>query len=144
MNETWIDIIKAIEWEQWIQARDARTFSLWSLRNKKTVDGIPRFMFLDDTYIIKCYVYVFDESNQAIKTATMSVKNTTYYYNPYVNFRNVTISPKQSMTYDSVSVTDYMMPKGFIRDMHDLDPLRFEFFKSPIDKINYVTAKQDG
>lgn len=69
------------------------------------------------------------------------VSNTNMMYRPIIKFSNVRIDRLNRFKYQSVGVTG-TTGEDYLKNMIDYDPLRVDFFKNPIDKINFITLME--
>lgn len=128
---TWIDIFKSIPFEKWILAIEHSSF-------KHSSSSLFRFFTINhEDYSLKGINYRYYSSYKTLKIRDLCATNTTSINNPLIKFSKVSVT-WDDFTYKTVK------PNGSIdyqKLMIDYDPLRFEFFKHPIDKINIVTME---
>lgn len=136
-DETWMDKFKSISWETWL-AEFQYVITHYDFKEKEmSVLHLSQGSF--SMFVSKPRL---DLDKKMILARDIIARNTTHMLNPAIQFNDVAIKPNLFASYGSYSVNMNGF-NSFLDDMIDYKPLRFEFFKNPVDLINFTTIVGD-
>lgn len=136
MSKTWLDVFISISRQTWlVEMQNTLDFYI---SNRETCGSL-----VSDSDDYAMFLFGLHITDETVIAKAINVRNTQNRFNPAIRFEKVIIRPGYSASYSSLSVNmngyDF-----FINDMVDYNPVRFEFFKNPIDLINFVSIVDGG